>query len=122
MGIVYKARDPHIDRLVALKVLRRDRVTSDEFVQRFLKEARAIGRLSHRNIVVVYDSGQAETVDVPAELVDLLEIRFGPFLHISRACFDEIASRERINRIDHARFMRDELLRPQRDAYRLLAR
>jgi serine/threonine protein kinase len=70
MGIVYKARDPHIDRLVALKVLRRDRVTSDEFVQRFLKEARAIGRLSHRNIVVVYDSGQEQdTIYIAMELL-----------------------------------------------------
>lgn len=58
MGVVYKAHDPQIDRVVALKVLRPDRITSEEFVQRFLKEARAIGRLSHPNIITVYDSGQ----------------------------------------------------------------
>jgi len=58
MGVVYKAHDPQIDRTVALKVLRPDRITSEEFVQRFLKEARAIGRLSHPNIITVYDSGQ----------------------------------------------------------------
>ena len=58
MGVVYKAHDPQIDRVVALKVLRPDRITSEEFVQRFLKEAHAIGRLSHPNIVTVYDSGQ----------------------------------------------------------------
>ena len=58
MGVVYKAHDPQIDRLVALKVLRPDRVTSEDFVQRFLKEARAIGRLSHPNIVTVYDVGR----------------------------------------------------------------
>jgi eukaryotic-like serine/threonine-protein kinase len=58
MGVVYKALDPQIERLVALKVLRPDRVTSDAFVQRFLKEAKAIGRLSHPNIVTVYDAGQ----------------------------------------------------------------
>lgn len=58
MGVVYLAHDPRIDRLVALKVLRPDRVVSEEFVQRFLKEARAIGRLTHPNIVVVYDVGR----------------------------------------------------------------
>jgi serine/threonine protein kinase len=58
MGVVYQAHDPHIDRLVALKALRQDRVTSEDFVQRFLKEAKAIGRLSHPNIVTVYDVGR----------------------------------------------------------------
>ncbi len=58
MGVVYQAHDPQIDRLVALKVLRHDRVTSEEFVQRFFKEARAIGRLSHPNIVTVFDVGK----------------------------------------------------------------
>jgi eukaryotic-like serine/threonine-protein kinase len=58
MGVVYQAHDPQIDRMVALKVLRPDRVTSEDFVARFLKEARAIGRLSHPQIVTVYDVGE----------------------------------------------------------------
>jgi serine/threonine protein kinase len=58
MGVVYEAHDPHIDRSVALKVLRQDRVTSEAFVERFLKEAKAIGRFSHPNIVTVFDVGQ----------------------------------------------------------------
>ncbi len=58
MGVVFKAYDPNIDRIIALKVLRPDRVTSKAFVERFLKEAKAIGRLSHPNIVAVYDVGQ----------------------------------------------------------------
>ena len=51
MGVVYQAHDPQIDRTVALKVLRQDRHTSEAFVRRFIKEAKAIGRLSHPNIV-----------------------------------------------------------------------
>ncbi len=58
MGVVYQAHDPQIDRMVALKVLRPDRVTSEAFAARFLKEARAIGRLSHAQIVTVYDVGE----------------------------------------------------------------
>lgn len=58
MGIVYKAHDPQIDRTIALKVLREDRVTSEDFVRRFLKEAMAVGKLSHPGIVTVYDVGQ----------------------------------------------------------------
>ncbi|WP_319585624.1 serine/threonine-protein kinase [uncultured Desulfobulbus sp.] len=58
MGVVYKAHDPQIHRTIALKALREDRVTSSEFVRRFLKEAMAVGRLSHPGIVTVYDVGQ----------------------------------------------------------------
>ena len=58
MGIVYQAHDPQIDRLIALKVLRQHGVVSQDFVQRFLSEAKAVGRLSHPNIVMVYDVGQ----------------------------------------------------------------
>ncbi len=70
MGLVYQAHDPEIDRLLALKVLREDRLTSAAFVQRFLKEARAIGRLSHPRIVTVYDIGQDHgTIYIAMELL-----------------------------------------------------
>ncbi len=58
MGVVFNAHDPQIDRKVALKALRPDYVNDEYFVQRFFKEAVAIGRLSHPNIVIVYDVGQ----------------------------------------------------------------
>ncbi|MEW6380072.1 MAG: serine/threonine-protein kinase [bacterium] len=71
MGVVYRAHDPRIDRSVALKVLRPDRVTNEDFVQRFLKEAKAIGRLSHPNIVTVYDVGQdQDTIFIAMEFLD----------------------------------------------------
>jgi tRNA A-37 threonylcarbamoyl transferase component Bud32 len=62
MGAVYKARQPHLDRLVALKILLRRRQNPDQdnaFAERFAREARALAKLSHPNIVAVYDYGQA---------------------------------------------------------------
>ena len=55
MGVLYLARDPAIDRTVAIKVAR---VSSVELRERFLREARATGRLNHRNIVTIYDVGE----------------------------------------------------------------
>jgi serine/threonine protein kinase len=59
MGAVYKARQPALDRFVALKILP-PRVRDDPgFAERFTREARALARLSHPNIVAVHDFGQA---------------------------------------------------------------
>lgn len=61
MGVVYKARDPQIGRLVALKtVLLRgqDPEEEQEFRKRFLCEAQAAGRLQHPGIVAIYDVGE----------------------------------------------------------------
>lgn len=71
MGVVYQAHDPQIDRIVALKVLRQDRHASDAFVRRFVKEAKAIGRLSHPNIVTVYDAGDDQgTIYIAMEFLE----------------------------------------------------
>ena len=58
MGVVYRAFDPRLNRQVALKVMRPDRSISSEFSRRFIDEAVAIGKLSHQNIVSVYDRGE----------------------------------------------------------------
>jgi len=55
MGVVYKAHDPNLDLMLALKVLRQDRVESEAFVRRFISEARVLGRLDHANIVRVFN-------------------------------------------------------------------
>lgn len=60
MGVVYQARDPQINRLVAVKVLQPDCIATETFVRRFLKEAEVIGRLSHPNIVTIYDVGEEQ--------------------------------------------------------------
>ena len=62
MGTVYKARQPGLDRLVALKVLAPELAEDPSFAERFQREARALARLDHPNIVKVYDFGSVEGV------------------------------------------------------------
>jgi serine/threonine protein kinase len=58
MGAVYKARQPGLDRLVALKILPPEISHDPAFAERFQREARALAKLSHPHIVAVYDFGQ----------------------------------------------------------------
>ncbi|ELK41799.1 Stk1 family PASTA domain-containing Ser/Thr kinase [Brevibacillus agri] len=58
MAIVYKARDLILNRPVAVKVLRSQFGTDEDFVNRFRREAQAVASLSHPNVVGVYDVGQ----------------------------------------------------------------
>ncbi|QOC21152.1 protein kinase [Wenzhouxiangella sp. AB-CW3] len=60
MSIVYEAFDPHIDRHLAIKVLRERYARDVKSRQRFLREARSAGGLSHPGIVTVFDVGQAD--------------------------------------------------------------
>lgn len=57
MGAVYRARQPHLDRQVALKVLDPALAEDPAFAERFAKEARALARLNHRHIVSLHDFG-----------------------------------------------------------------
>jgi len=61
MGVVYEGYDPMIKRVVALKTIRADQLAGDEsatVIARFRREAQAAGRLSHPNIVPIYDFGE----------------------------------------------------------------
>ncbi len=58
MAIVYKARDIKLDRDVTLKIMREEFVTDDDFINRFNVEAKAAAKLTHQNIVNVYDVGK----------------------------------------------------------------
>lgn len=60
MAIVYRAVDTLLDRVVAVKMLRSQFAEDEEFVSRFRQEAQAAGRLSHPNIVNVYDVGVSQ--------------------------------------------------------------
>ena len=57
MGAVYRARQPALDRIVAIKVLPLEVSVDEEFADRFRREARALARLQHPNIVGVFDFG-----------------------------------------------------------------
>src|SRR5262249_42304766 len=60
MGAVYKARQPALDRLVAVKVLPPEAAGDPAFAERFAREARSLARFSHPNIVTVYDFAAAD--------------------------------------------------------------
>ena len=66
MGVVYKARDAHLDRLVAIKVLPPEKVTDPERKRRFVGEARAASALNHPHIITIYDIDTVGGVDFMA--------------------------------------------------------
>ena len=63
MGVVYRAEDTHLDRIVAIKVLPADAVADPERRRRFVQEAKAASALNHANIIHVYDIGSVEGID-----------------------------------------------------------
>ena len=83
MGVVYKARDAHLDRFVAIKILPPERVADSTRKQRFIQEAKAASALSHPNIIHIYDIDQADGVDfismefVAGKTLDRLTPRHG---------------------------------------------
>ena len=74
MGVVYKAFDPSIERVVALKTIRKELFSDSQqadLISRFKNEAQAAGRLNHPNIVMVYDYGEdADSAYIAMEFVD----------------------------------------------------
>jgi serine/threonine-protein kinase len=71
MGIVYRARDPIINRLVALKTITKGVAEDPNMLQRFYREAQSAGGLQHPNIVTIYDMGEeAGTPYIAMELVE----------------------------------------------------
>jgi ActR/RegA family two-component response regulator len=60
IGVVYKAKDNNLERMVALKILNRDPISEKKDIERFISEAKKVAKLKHTNIVGVYDFGQIE--------------------------------------------------------------
>ena len=77
MGVVYRAEDPNLDRIVALKTISLEKAEGRaEYQKRFMLEAKAAGKLSHPNIVTVYDFGEAEGLAYMAmELIEGTDLR-----------------------------------------------
>lgn len=77
MGFVYKARQRHLDREVALKILHSELQQDPAFAKRFEREARALAKLNHPNIVAVFDSGHTDSGDYyfVMEYVDGVNLR-----------------------------------------------
>lgn len=76
MASVYEATDLRLDRTVAVKVMHPGLGDDDEFAARFVREARSAARLSHPNVVAVYDQGDDHgTVFLSMELVDGITLR-----------------------------------------------
>lgn len=75
MGVVYKARDLRLDRLVALKALHPERVADPDRRRRFVQEARAASALNHPSIVAIHDIDEVDGVQIIA-----MELVSGPTL------------------------------------------
>jgi len=76
MGVVYKARQRHLNRLVAVKILPPSADADPAFAERFTREAQALAQLNHPNIVQVYDFGRTdEFFYFVMEFVDGLNLR-----------------------------------------------
>ena len=78
MGVVYKARDSVLERIVAVKTVNMalERDHAEKYEARFYQEARAAGGLNHPNIVTVYDAGKAgDVVYMAMEYIEGVELR-----------------------------------------------
>ena len=60
MGVVYRARQKSLDRVVALKILPASAARETSFIKRFISEARTVARLNHENIIAGIDVGEAD--------------------------------------------------------------
>jgi hypothetical protein len=95
MGLVYKARDPQIDRMVALKTISlrgQEPEAEEEFRKRFLNEAQAAGRLHHPGIVSIFDVGEDPETRDPYIVLE----------HVAGEALNRILARERKLPLDRA--------------------
>ncbi len=75
MAVVYKAKCHRLNRLVAVKILKSDLAEDADFRRRFRDESKAVGMLSHPNIVSVYDVSRGEPEYIVMELIDGITLK-----------------------------------------------
>src|SRR6201998_607923 len=76
MGAVYKARDVELERLVALKLIRPDLATHPEILRRFKQELILAREVTHRNVIRIFDLGQAQGIKfITLEYVEGRDLR-----------------------------------------------
>jgi len=91
MGTVFAAYDPNLDRRIAVKVLRRDRVHDARAEERFVREGRSLARLTHPNVVSVFGAGTSE--HGPYLAMELVEGRdLGAWLNAESPTWQRIVS------------------------------
>jgi tRNA A-37 threonylcarbamoyl transferase component Bud32 len=99
MGIVYRALDPDINREVAVKTIRFDLVSEEddreEMMERFMREAQAAGKLTHSNIITIYDVGREK--DMTYIVMQLIE---GKSLQKVISSGEKISTQELIQLMD----------------------
>ena len=76
MALVYKARCHRLNRYVAIKILKEELASDEEFRRRFHTESQAVGMLSHPNIVAVYDVSRSENIEyIVMELIEGITLK-----------------------------------------------
>jgi eukaryotic-like serine/threonine-protein kinase len=76
MGAVYKARDVELDRMIALKIIRRDLAGNRAIIDRFKQELILATQVTHRNVIRIYDLGEAEGMKfITMEFVEGMDLR-----------------------------------------------
>src|SRR5579862_4327593 len=92
MGVVYRAYDPELDRRIALKLVRADSRHHLALRQRLVREAQAMARVSHANVLTVYDAGTVgDEVFIAMELVD--GVTLGRWLRAERRAWRDVIDR-----------------------------
>jgi serine/threonine protein kinase len=85
MGFVYQARQPSLDRIVALKILSPALGQDPAFAERFAREARVLGKLNHPNIVTVFEHGVSQPSTLNAQPFYYLIMEFVEGVNLRQA-------------------------------------
>ncbi len=97
MGAVYKAKDRELDRLVALKVIRPELAANPDILQRFKQEILLSSKVTHRNVVRIFDLGDADGLKfITMEYVEGKDLRYVLRQHGKLAVNDAVAIIEQV--------------------------